>query len=75
MRWIITRRAALAIVFMAIMVLSSLRLASYRSHEAALAQQRAEKEAEAEKQRGVSVREGKTQTEDAIMAAEGLIAS
>jgi hypothetical protein len=74
-RWIITRRAALAVVFMAVVVLSSLRLASYRSHEAALAQQRAEKEAEAEKQRSASMREGKTLAEDAIMAAEGLIAS
>lgn len=71
-RWILTRRSVLAIVFMAVVVLSSLRLASYRSHEAALAQQRAEKQAEQDKQRGVNMREGGTQTEAAILGAEGL---
>lgn len=50
-RWILTRRAVLAIVFMAFVVLSSLRLASYRSHEAALAAQKAEKQEEIQRDR------------------------
>ncbi|KAI9746403.1 MAG: hypothetical protein M1818_000116 [Claussenomyces sp. TS43310] len=33
LRWVLTRRSVLAIVFIALMVLSSLRYASYRAHE------------------------------------------
>lgn len=33
LRWVLTRRSVMGILFMAFMVLTSLRLASYRSHE------------------------------------------
>lgn len=75
MRWILTRRAVLAIVFMAFVVLSSLRLASYRSHEAALAAQKAEKQEEIQRQAVMQLREQGTQTEEAILAAEGVSTS
>lgn len=75
MRWILTRRAVLAIVFMAFVVLSSLRLASYRSQEAALALQKAEKKEELERQVAEKQREAGTQTEEAILAAEGVSTS
>lgn len=76
-RWILTRRSVLAIVFMAVVVLSSLRYASYRSHEAAQKQKLAEKLAEEEKQRKSNVRmsEGGTQTEDVLLGAAGLSSS
>lgn len=64
----------LAIVFMAVVVLSSLRLASYRSHEAAVAQQKAEKQAELDRQRSLHQRDGGSQT-DEVLAMEGLSAS
>jgi cytochrome c-type biogenesis protein CcmH/NrfG len=41
-RWVLTRRSVLAIVFMALMVLSSLRFASYRAHEQEVEQKRRE---------------------------------
>lgn len=44
----LTRRSVLAIVFMAFMVLSSLRFASYRAHEDELEQKRQEKFREAD---------------------------
>jgi hypothetical protein len=74
-RWILTRRAVLAIVFMAFVVLSSLRLASYRSHEAAIALQKAEKQEEIQRQTAIQQREQGTQTEEAILAAEGVSTS
>ncbi|KFY90430.1 hypothetical protein V498_05964 [Pseudogymnoascus sp. VKM F-4517 (FW-2822)] len=74
-RWILTRRAVLAIVFMAFVVLSSLRLASYRSHEAALALQKAERKEELQRQAAEKQREAGTQTEEAILAAEGVSTS
>ncbi|OBT66003.1 hypothetical protein VE03_03252 [Pseudogymnoascus sp. 23342-1-I1] len=74
-RWILTRRAVLAIVFMAFVVLSSLRLASYRSQEAALALQRAERKEELQRQAAEKQREAGTQTEEAILAAEGVSTS
>lgn len=43
LRWVLTRRAALAIVTMAFMVLCSLRYASYRAHEEELAKKRRRK--------------------------------
>jgi hypothetical protein len=33
LRWVLTRRSVMGILFMAIMVLSSLRYASYKAHE------------------------------------------
>jgi hypothetical protein len=33
LRWVLTRRSAMAILFMAVMVLTSLRYASYVAHE------------------------------------------
>lgn len=33
LRWVLTRRSAIGILFMAFMVLTSLRYATYRSHE------------------------------------------
>ncbi|OBT58355.1 hypothetical protein VE04_01352 [Pseudogymnoascus sp. 24MN13] len=74
-RWILTRRAVLAIVFMAFVVLSSLRLASYRSQEAALALQKAERKEELQRQAAEKQREAGTQTEEAILAAEGVSTS
>lgn len=75
MRWILTRRAVLAIVFMAFVVLSSLRLASYRSQEAALALQKAERKEELQRLAEQKQREAGTQTEEAILAAEGVSTS
>jgi hypothetical protein len=43
LRWVLTRRSVLAIVFMALMVLSSLRYASYRAHEEEMEQKMLEK--------------------------------
>ena len=60
---------------MAVVVLSSLRLASYRSHEAALAQKRKEKQEEEDRARGLSRKEGGTQTEETLLAAEGLVST
>ncbi|KFY09231.1 hypothetical protein V491_08316 [Pseudogymnoascus sp. VKM F-3775] len=74
-RWILTRRAVLAIVFMAFVVLSSLRLASYRSQEAALALQKAERKEELQRLAEQKQREAGTQTEEAILAAEGVSTS
>ncbi|OBT84491.1 hypothetical protein VE02_06401 [Pseudogymnoascus sp. 03VT05] len=74
-RWILTRRAVLAIVFMAFVVLSSLRLASYRSQEAALALQKAERKEDLQRQAAEKQREAGTQTEEAILAAEGVSTS
>lgn len=73
-RWILTRRSVLAIVFMAVVVLSSLRYASYRSHAAAQKQKEADKLAEQDKARKMNVKmsEGETQTEEILMGAEGL---
>lgn len=42
LRWVLTRRSVMGILFMAFMVLTSLRYASYRSHEE---QEAAKKEA------------------------------
>ena len=33
LRWVLTRRSVMGILFMALMVLTSLRYASYKSHE------------------------------------------
>jgi hypothetical protein len=33
LRWVLTRRSVMGILFMAVMVLTSLRYASYKSHE------------------------------------------
>jgi hypothetical protein len=33
LRWVLTRRSVMGILFMAVMVLASLRYASYRAHE------------------------------------------
>jgi hypothetical protein len=67
---VLTRRSVLAIVFMALMVLSSLRYASYRAHEQEMEQKRREKLREqeaAERKRlrndGEGMAEGETQSE------------
>jgi hypothetical protein len=43
LRWVLTRRSVMGILFMAFMVLTSLRYASYKSHE--LEERRKKKEA------------------------------
>jgi len=40
LRWVLTRRSVMGILFMAFMVLTSLRYASYRSHEEELRKKR-----------------------------------
>ncbi len=58
---------------MAVVVLSSLRLASYRSHEAAQKQKEKEKkEAEDKRVKAVKISGGGTQTEEVLLGAEGL---
>jgi uncharacterized membrane protein len=67
---VLTRRAVIALVFMALMVLGSLRYASYRAHEEEMEQKRQERFKEQDKilrerlarERGEEVEEG-TQTE------------
>lgn len=67
LRWVLTRRAVLALVFMALMVLSSLRYASYRAHEEELERKRQEKLMEAD-----TVRRSRQREKDAeLMADEG----
>lgn len=44
LRWVLTRRSVMGILFMAFMVLTSLRYASYKAHEH---EERKKKEAEA----------------------------
>jgi hypothetical protein len=69
LRWVLTRRSVLAIVFMALMVLSSLRYASYRAHEDELERKRQEKLREADAARrarekdGEGMADGETQTD------------
>lgn len=46
LRWVLIRRSVLGIVFMAVLIFSSLRYASYLSHERAKALEKQEKEAE-----------------------------
>lgn len=67
----------MAIVFMALMVLSSLRYASYRAHEQELERKRIEKLRLADEERRKRQREGETQTDpDEVRGlAEGLTAS
>lgn len=70
LRWVLTRRSVLAIVFMALMVLSSLRYASYRAHEEEIEKKRREKRREAEAalqghhRNGEGMADGETQTDD-----------
>ena len=65
----LTRRSVLAIVFMALMVLSSLRYASYRAHEQEMERNRLEKlrkadaEHRARNKEGEGMTNGETQTE------------
>lgn len=79
LRWVLTRRSVLAIVVMALMVLSSLRYNSYIAHEQEMEQKRREKlkreEEEAKKHHRMS--DGETQTEggDPSTAAEALAAN
>jgi hypothetical protein len=40
LRWVLTRRSVMAILFMAFMVLTSLRYASYKAHEEEVAKKR-----------------------------------
>jgi hypothetical protein len=86
LRWILTRRSVLAIVFMALMVLSSLRFASYRAHEDELARKKAEKKREEDAKNHLQyggnrermTADGETQTVDelpAASAAEALAAN
>lgn len=65
----LTRRSVLAIVFMALMVLSSLRYASYRAHEQELEKRRLDKlrqvdsEHRARNKDGEGMADGETQTD------------
>jgi hypothetical protein len=45
LRWVLTRRSVMGILFMAIMVLSSLRYASYKAHEEENRKKKKKKEA------------------------------
>ena len=53
-RWVLIRRSALGILFMAILTLGSLRYANYRRHEKAKEKERLLKEAEAIKNSGLA---------------------
>lgn len=70
LRWVLIRRSVLGIVFMAVLVFSSLRYATYLNHERAKEKERQSKEAE--KLRGES---GKLDHTSAPDAAEILAAS
>jgi hypothetical protein len=58
LRWVLTRRSVLAIVFMAVMVLSSLRYASYRAHENELEERRQERLREADAAQRARLKDG-----------------
>lgn len=84
LRWVLTRRSVLGIIFMAFMVLSSLRYASYRAHEDEMERKRQEKQKETMRKAGHGrYVEGAVQTEGgefvnigvASTAAEALAAS
>jgi cytochrome c-type biogenesis protein CcmH/NrfG len=77
LRWVLTRRAVMAVVFMAFMVLSSLRYSSYRSHQEALKQKEKEKKEEEEKvlksrYKDVAVGEDGVPAGEMVLAANGL---
>lgn len=44
LRWVLTRRSVMGILFMAFMVLTSLRYASYKSHENEMRKKREEEQ-------------------------------
>lgn len=44
LRWVLTRRSVMGILFMALMVLTSLRYASYKSHERDVEKKKGEQE-------------------------------
>jgi hypothetical protein len=79
LRWVLTRRSVLGIIFMALMVLSSLRYASYRAHEEELERRRRDKrkkeEEEARKHHRMGDDESQTDNGDPTSAAEALAAN
>jgi predicted phosphoribosyltransferase len=74
---VLTRRSVLAIVFMAFMVLSSLRFASYRAHEEELERKRQDKARDEARKRGMhrnnDMIDGGSQTGDGLPAAAAAI--
>lgn len=70
LRWVLIRRSVLGIVFMAVLIFSSLRYASYVSHERAKERERQAKEAENLRKDG-----GRLDHSSAPAAAEILAAS
>jgi hypothetical protein len=68
LRWVLTRRAVLGIVFMALMVLSSLKYASHKSHQEDMERKRQEKFKEADAARRALYKDGEGMADGATQA-------
>lgn len=75
LRWILTRRSVLGILFMAFMVLSSLRFASYQAHQRELEAKKIEKARAEARKNGMRYVDSGVQGDVPITAAEALAAN